>query len=171
MGETTRADFIERRIYLIRGQAVMLDRDLAKLYEVATFNLNKAVARNKRRFPPDFMFRLSKEEYGVLRFQIGILEKGRHSKYLPHAFTEHGVVMLSAALRNRRAIQVSIAVVRAFSRLRRLASAHKELPEVIVDHERRLDAHDQEIRSLHDAVHEFLDDSPEEPRPAIGFRP
>jgi len=90
---------IERRIYFIRGKKVMVDRDLAELYEVETFNLNKAVKRNIKRFPQDFMFQLTTEEYQALRFQSGILEKGRHSKYLPYAFTEQGVAMLSSVLR------------------------------------------------------------------------
>ncbi|MBU0687599.1 MAG: ORF6N domain-containing protein [Candidatus Margulisbacteria bacterium] len=87
---------IENKIYLIRGQKVMLDKDLAELYGVKTKNLNKAVRRNAKRFPEDFMFKLAKEEYRSLRFQIGTLEKGKHSKYLPFVFTEQGVAMLSS---------------------------------------------------------------------------
>jgi hypothetical protein len=90
------AERIEKAIFLIRGQKVILDRDLAELYGVTTGNLNKAVRRNLDRFPSDFMFQLEKEEYESLRFQFGILKRGRHSKYLPLAFTEQGVAMLSS---------------------------------------------------------------------------
>ena len=90
---------IERRIFVIRGHRVMLDKDLAKLYSVSTSNLNKAVKRNLERFPEDFMFQLTKEEENSLRFQVGILKRGQHPKYLPHAFTEQGVAMLSSVLR------------------------------------------------------------------------
>ena len=108
---------IERRIYLIRGQKVMLDSHWAELYGVATKNLNKAVTRNMDRFPEDFMFQLSKEEYASLRFQIGTLKRGQHSKYLLRVFTEQGVAMLSSVLRSKRAAHVNIAIMRAFVNL------------------------------------------------------
>ena len=95
---------IERKIYFVRGMKVMLDKDLAQLYGVLTKNLNKAVTRNVDRFPSDFMIRLTKKEYGSLRFQFGTLKKGAHSKYLPYVFTEQGVAMLSSVLRSQRAI-------------------------------------------------------------------
>ena len=122
---------IERTIYMIRGQKVLLDCDLAELYEVTTKNLNKAVTRNFERFPEDFMFRLNKEEWKILkcqigtsssdslRFQIGTLEKsgrGKYSKYLPYAFTEQGLAMLSGILRSPRAVMVNIEIMRAFVR-------------------------------------------------------
>src|SRR5258706_9093377 len=93
---------VQNRIYRIRGQQVLLDRDLAFLYGVVTFNLNKAVRRNLARFPGDFMFRLSKAEYEAIRFQSGILKRGRHSKYLPYAFTQEGIAMLSGVLHSPR---------------------------------------------------------------------
>jgi hypothetical protein len=103
-------ELIERRIFLIRGQKVILDADLAELYQVPTRSLNQAVRRNLDRFPPDFMFRLTKQEAAVLRSQSVILEKGRgrYSKYAPFAFTEHGVAMLSSVLNSQRAVQMNI---------------------------------------------------------------
>ncbi len=113
---------IQRRIYEIRGQRVMLDRDLAELYQVTTGNLNKAVKRNIKRFPSDFMFQLTADEWEALRFQIGILEAGRgkHTKYLPYAFTEQGLAMLSGILNSDTAIQVNINIMRAFVAAREL---------------------------------------------------
>ena len=111
---------IKRKIYEIRGQRVMLDRDLAELYQVTTGNLNKAVKRNIRRFPLDFMFQLTKEEWNSLRFQIGILETGRgkYTKFLPYAFTEQGVAMLSGILKSDIAIEINISIMRAFVAVR-----------------------------------------------------
>ena len=116
---------IIRKIYVIRGQRVMLDRDLAELYGVTTGNLNKAVKRNIRRFPPDFMFQLTKEEWDSLRFQIGIIETGRgkYPKYLPHAFTEQGLAMLSGILTSDIAIDVNISIMRAFVAFRHMSAA------------------------------------------------
>ena len=121
---------IERRIYLVRDQKVMLDEDLAELYDVPTSRLNEQVTRNLDRFPEDFMFQLSREEALSLRSQNAILKSGRgqHRKYVPRAFTEHGILMLSSVLRSERAVQVNIAIMRAFVRLRELATsrAHPE---------------------------------------------
>ena len=113
---------IQSKIYEIRGQKVMLDRDLAELYQVTTSNLNKAVKRNIKRFPPDFMFQLTEEEWQALRFQNGIIKKGRgeHTKYLPHAFTEQGLAMLSGLLNSDIAIQVNINIMRAFVAVRQM---------------------------------------------------
>ena len=113
---------IQSKIYEIRGQKVMLDRDLAELYQVTTGNLNKAVKRNLKRFPPDFMFQLTEEEWQALRFQNGIIKKGRgeHTKYLPHAFTEQGLAMLSGLLNSDIAIQVNINIMRAFVAVRQM---------------------------------------------------
>jgi hypothetical protein len=122
-------ELIERRIYLIRERKVMLDSDLAELYQVETFNLNKAVKRNLDRFPHDFMFQLTREEANVLRFQIGMSKpSGRGGRrYLPFAFTEQGVAMLSSVLNSGRAVQVNIAIMRTFARLRHLLATHKDL--------------------------------------------
>ena len=115
---------IQNLIYEVRGVKVMLDKDLAELYHVTTGNLNKAVKRNIRRFPSDFMFQLTKEEWDSLRFQIGILEvgRGRYTKFLPYAFTEQGLAMLSGVLNSDIAIDVNISIMRAFVSLRRVAA-------------------------------------------------
>ncbi len=119
----------------------MLDSDLAELYQVLTKNLNKAVQRNLDRFPTDFMFQLTKEEEDSLRFQIGTSKEGRGGRrYLPYVFTQEGVAMLSSVLRSERAIQVNVAIMRAFVQLRRLAGAHKDLAEKIATMEKKYDA-------------------------------
>jgi len=122
-------EVVERRIYLIRGQKVMLDSDLADLYQVPTFRLNEAVKRNRNRFPEDFMFQLSKEELENWRSQIAISNPGAKMglRRPPYAFTEHGVAMLSAVLNSDRAVQMSIVIVRAFVRMRELLASHTEL--------------------------------------------
>src|SRR5438445_7465004 len=141
------AERIEKAILLIRGHKVMLDRDLAKLYGVTTFNLNKAVKRNRGRFPEDFMFQLTKDEADGLRFQIGILKpgRGRHSKYAPYAFTEQGVAMLSSVLRSARAVEVNIAIMRAFVRLREVLATHKDLARKLEELERKFGEHDEKF--------------------------
>jgi hypothetical protein len=130
---------VERRIYLIRGQKVMLDADLALLYEVSTGSLNQAVRRNGQRFPEDFMFQLTEPEADNLRSQIVIsssspVHGGR--RYLPYAFTEHGVAMLSAVLKSERAVQMSLVIIRAFVRLRQLIATHQALARKIEQLER-----------------------------------
>lgn len=120
-------EIIEQKILIIRGKKVMLDRDLAVLYGVKTKELNKAVSRNSDRFPEDFMFQLNKSEIDFLRFQIGTLKRGQHSKYLPHVFTENGVAMLSSVLRSKKAVQVNIQIMRTFTRIRELIISNKEL--------------------------------------------
>lgn len=120
-------ELIQSKIYEIRGQKVMLDKDLAELYQVTTGNLNKAVKRNMKRFPPDFMFQLTTEEWEALRFQNGIIKKGRgeHTKYLPYAFTEQGLAMLSGILNSDIAIEVNIGIMRAFVAIRQMAALPK----------------------------------------------
>ena len=121
-------ELIGRRIYVIRGQKVMLDSDLAELYRVPTFRLNEAVKRNQARFPADFMFQLLKEEAACLTSQIAMSKKGRGGRrYLPYAFTEHGVAMLSSVLNSERAVQMNILIVRAFVKLREVLATHREL--------------------------------------------
>ena len=130
------AGSIERRILYMRGLTVMLDSDLAKLYRVTTKAFNQAVKRNMERFPEDFMFQLSLEEQKSLRSQFVTLKsgqrrapagRGRHSKYVPHVFTEHGIAMLSSVLRSKRAVQMNILIIRAFIRLREMLVNHKDL--------------------------------------------
>jgi len=159
---------IENKIYLIRGQKVMLDKDLAELYKVKTKNLNKAVARNRQRFPVDFMFQLSKEEHDSLRFQIGTLKKGQHSKYLSYAFTENGVAMLSSVLRSERAIFINIQIMRAFTHLRRLISSHKELARKIEELEKKHAKHEIEIATVFKVLKKLMEPTPR-PRKRIGF--
>jgi hypothetical protein len=126
-------ELIERRIYLVRGLKVMLDADQAELYQVETFNLNKAVKRNLDRFPADFMFQLTSKEADSLRFQIGMSKpSGRGGRrYLPYALTELGVAMLSSVLNSKRAVHVNIVIMRAFVRLRELLATHKDLARKI----------------------------------------
>jgi len=145
-------EMIEKKIYLIRGEKVMLDRDLANLYEVETKVLNQAVKRNLKRFPSDFMFRLTKEEEDSLRSQFVTLKRGEHSKYMPHAFTENGVAMLSTVLNSDRAIQVNIQIMRTFTRLRKLLASHKEILRKLTDHELRLISMDKKILRLFDLL-------------------
>jgi hypothetical protein len=129
---------IERRIYLLRGQKVMMDLDLAELYRVSTAHLNRAVKRNLTRFPEDFMFQLSAEEEESLRFQIGISNTGRGGRrYRPYAFTDHGVVMLSSVLKSERAVQMNLLIVRVFVRLREMLATHKDLAHKMLDLERQ----------------------------------
>jgi len=149
---------IENRIYLIRGQKVMLDKDLAEFYGVKTFVLNQAVKRNIERFPEDFMFQLTREEVKALRSQFVILNghavgpkksyRGGHSKYLPYAFTEQGLAMLSGLLRSERAIQVNIAIMRAFVKLRQMLSSHKALAHKVEELEKKYSKHEIEITAV-----------------------
>jgi phage regulator Rha-like protein len=133
---------IESRIYTIRGKKVMLDSDLAELYGVETKQLKRAVRRNIERFPDDFMFELTKEEYEILRCQFGTLSWGAHAKFLPFAFTENGVAMLSGVLNSPRAVQVNIQIMRAFTRMRNLIADNADLRHAIEKLERRVDDND-----------------------------
>jgi hypothetical protein len=149
---------IEQRILVIRGHRVMLDSELASMYGVTTFNLNKAVKRNIDRFLADFMFQLTTEEAAALRFQIGMSKtKGRGGRrYAPYVFTEQGVAMLSSVLRSNRAIHVNIAIMRAFVKLRELAGSHKELAAKLEQLERKVGGHDTQIRSLFEAIRQLM---------------
>jgi len=159
---------IEQAVLLIRGQRGMLDRDLAGLYGVTTGNLNKAVQRNLDRFPADFMFQLTADEAEALRFQFGSLKRGEHFKYLPFAFTQEGVAMLSSVLRSPRAVQVNIAIMRVFVRLRETLALHKDLALKLAQLERKIEGHDTNIRTLFDAIRQLMT-PPEKPRREIGF--
>lgn len=161
-------EVIEQKILLIRGHKVMIDRDLAKLYGVTTSNLNKAVGRNIESFPEDFMFQLTKEEEIALRFQIGTLKRGQHSKYLPRVFTEQGVAMLSSVLKSKRARQVNIAIMRTFVKLRELMSTHKDLKRKIEDMEKK---YDYQFQAVFDAIKKLLEPAHELPKRKIGFHP
>jgi ORF6N domain len=130
------------KIYFLRESRVLLDADLAALYGVTTSNLNKAVQRNPDRFPQDFMFRLNTGEVHALRFQIGISKRASRGgrRYPPYAFTEQGVAMLSSVLRSRRAVEVNIAIMRAFVRVRQMLVTHADLRRKIEEMERRYDS-------------------------------
>ena len=160
---------LENRIYLIRGQKVMLDQDLAMLYGVKTKELNKAVKRNMARFPADFAFQLNDREVSILRFQFGTSSWGGR-RYRPLAFTEQGLAMLSSVLRSPRAIQVNIAIMRTFVKLRETLALHKELAVKLAELERRIMGHDVDIKSVFEALEELRPLAKEPPK-GIGFRP
>lgn len=161
---------IQRAIYFIRGEKVMLDADLAPLYGVTTGNLNKAVKRNLQRFPSDFMFQLNAAETESLIFQTG-RSKGRGGRrHCPYAFTEQGVAMLSSVLRTERAVQVNIAVMRAFVQLRKIMGSHAELARKLTDLEQRIEGHDTAIRSLFEAIRQLMEPpKSDQPPKEIGF--
>jgi ORF6N domain len=157
---------IEKAIYFIRGEKVMLDRDLAHLYEVETKTLNRAVKRNLQRFPLDFMFQLTEDEAEILRCQIGTSSKGHGGRrYLPYVFTEQGVAMLSSVLNSERAISVNIEIMRAFVKLRQLLASNTELA-------RRLDKlegkYDKQFKIVFDAIRKLMA-TPARDRKEIGF--
>jgi hypothetical protein len=160
---------IERAILLLRGQKVMLDRDLAALYGVENKGLKRAVKRNLERFPSDFMFELKAEEAESVRCQFGTLQKGQHFRYLPYAFTEQGVAMLSSVLQSPRAVQVNIAIMRAFVRLRETLSLHKELAHKLAELERRIESHDASIHTLFEAIRQLMAPAPPTRKRPIGF--
>jgi len=139
---------IERKIYLVRGQKMMLDSDLAELYGVEVRQLKRQVRRNIDRFPSDFMFQLSKDEYDALRRHFGTLKRGAHSKYLPYVFTEQGVAMLSSVLSSKKAVQVNILIMRAFVKLREMIASHKELTKRLDEMEQK---YDSQFKSVFDA--------------------
>lgn len=161
---------IERRIYLIRGQKVMLDSDLAGLYEVPTKRLNEAVKRNAKRFPTDFMFQLTAEEAESLRSQIATSNIGRGGRrYLPYAFTELGVAMLSSVLNSERAVQMNILVMRAFVGLRELLATHKDLARKMEELERRQRDQAVEIGAVYNLVKRLVKRAREPRHRPIGF--
>ena len=170
-------EIIHNKIYLIRGHKVMVDSDLAELYQVLTKNLNKAARRNIERFPEDFMFKITKKEYESLRFQFGTLKQGQHSKYLPLVFTEQGVAMLSSVLNSQRAIQVNIQIMRVFTKLREMMASHKDLARKIEDLERKFEGrfqdHDRSFILVFKAIKELIGEKDEEnkKRGPLGFQP
>lgn len=170
---------VEQRIFLIRGQKVMLGHDLAELYGVHAGALNRAVKRNPTRFPRDFMFQLSQKEWDVLKCQFGISSfSGKGSQNVtpgwggrrlpPFPFTEQGVAMLSSVLRSPRAVQVNIAIMRAFVRLREMLMSNADLARKLLALENKYDAH---FRIVFDAIRELMEGPRPPPKPRIGFRP
>ena len=169
-------EFIERKIYILRGQKVMLDRDLAKLYGVPTKRLKEQVKRNIKRFPEDFMLELTMQELEILRSQFATSRWGGE-RYLPYAFTEQGVAMLSSVLNSERAIEVNIAIMRAFVRLREILLTHKDLAAKIAaleikykNHEMRFSEYDKHIMAIFEAIKKLMAPPPEKPRRMIGFK-
>jgi len=161
---------IEQRILLIRGQRVMLDADLAMLYGVPTRVLNQAVRRNLKRFPKDFMFKLTQPEKNEVITICDHLKNLKYAKALPNAFTEHGAIMAASVLNTERAVQISVFVVRAFVKLREMLSTHKELAHKFAALERKLQNHDESIRSLMVAIRQLMaSPEPEPPKKRIGF--
>lgn len=156
---------IEQTILLIRGHKVILDRDLASLYGVATRDLNKAVTRNLDRFPDDFMIQLTRSEFSNLKSQFGTSSWGGTRK-LPRAFTEQGVAMLSSVLRSKRAVQVNIAIMRAFVRLREMIASNKDLARRLSELEKK---YNRQFKVVFDAIRELMT-PPETPRRRIGFQ-
>lgn len=165
---------IQNKIFEIRGQKVMLDYDLANLYEVETRVLKQAVRRNISRFPDDFMFEITREEYNSLRSQSVTIEnggRGKHSKYLPFAFTEQGVAMLSSVLNSSKAIDMNIQIIRAFVFLRNYALTHKEMTDKLKELESK---YDQQFDDIHKAINFLLEKDQQETqhkeRRRIGFK-
>ncbi len=159
---------IESRIFLIRDKRVMVDTDLAKLYGVPTKRLNEQVKRNKKRFPEDFMFQLTKDERDELVANCDRLEKLKHSSSYPYAFTEQGVAMLSSVLNSERAILVNIQIMRTFTKLREMLLTHVELKRKIEAMEGK---YDQQFKVVFEAIRRLLEPSPEKKRRIIGFKP
>ena len=161
---------IEQRILLIRGEKVIIDADLAEFYGVPTKRLNEQVKRNKDRFPGDFTFQISAEEKSEVVANCDHLSQLKFSKALPHAFTEHGAIMVASVLNSTRAIEVSVFIVRAFVKLRRTIAEHKELSRKIAQFERRLADHDDQILSLVQAIKQFLNPELPPKKRRIGFK-
>jgi hypothetical protein len=167
--EVVSVDRIEPCILLIRGQRVMLDADLAKLYGSTTKALNQAAKRNLERFPDDFRYRLTEAEKQEVVTNCDHLARLKFSPTLPYAFTEHGAIMAASVLNTPRAIETSVYVVRAFVKLRELLSAHKELAGELAELERKVGSHDVAIQSLVTAIRRLMEPPPALPRPRIGF--
>lgn len=174
-------EVIENKIYLIRGRKVMLSTHLSKLYDVKVKVLIQAVKRNIERFPEDFMFQLTWEEIQSSRSQIvtlnDIVKRGENIKYLPYAFTEQCVAMLSSVLNSKRAIQVNIVIMRAFVRLREILLTHKDLASKIAalelkykNHDMGFSEYDKHIMAIFEAIKKFMAPPPEKPRRMIGFK-
>jgi hypothetical protein len=171
MGTDLDITAVEQRIVFIRGQRVILGDDLASMYSVPGFRLNRAVKRNRERFPDDFMFQLTTSELSALVAQ-GILRAQTHGgrRTLPYVFTEHGAVMLANALKSPVAVAASIEIVRAFNRMRRIISANKEIAKKLLELEDKVGTHDVQIQAILAAIRRFLEPPPQPPR-EIGFKP
>lgn len=174
MNELMQIETIENKIYIIRGHKVMLDKDLAWLYEVETKRINEAVKRNPERFPEDFMFQLTQEEWNNLRSQFETSKKEENrggQRYMPYAFTEHGVAMLSSVLRSKRAIAINIQIVRIFNKLRNMAIEHKDLRDELEELKRTFINYAKENNLELEEIYKQLDYLNDITKPAkIGFK-
>ncbi|MDD5311007.1 MAG: ORF6N domain-containing protein [Candidatus Omnitrophica bacterium] len=166
MSEIVARELIEQKIFWIRGRKVMLDKDLAELYGVPTKRLKEQVNRNMARFPEDFLFQLTWQEAEISRSQIATLKQGRNIKYLPYAFTEQGVAMLSSVLNSERAIEVNITIMRTFVKMRRLLETHKGLLRKIEEMEKK---YDYQFKVVFEIIKNFIKEE-EKPKRKIGFR-
>jgi hypothetical protein len=169
---------LEQLIREVRGQKVILDTDLARIYGIPTFRFNEAIKRNRERFPEDFMFRLTATEFGALTSQFAMSKKGRGGRRtLPYAFTEHGAIMAANVLNSPHAVQMSVFVVRAFLKMRALLGDRRELAQKLASLEKelkkRLDVHEAVIVTILQRVMDIIDPpaTPQPPKPRIGFRP
>ena len=160
---------ITNKILLVRNEKVLLDRDLAELYGVSTKVLNQAVKRNARRFPPDFMFRLTKMEKDELVTNCDRLRMLKHSSINPRAFTEQGVAMLSSVLNSHHAIGVNIAIMRAFVHLRKMIASHKEFAKKLRELEYHLKDHDEKIHAIFEAIQQLVSLPSDDSKKKIGF--
>lgn len=163
-------EIIMSKIYFIRGQKVMIDTDLAEMYGVENKRMKEAVRRNRNRFPPDFMFELTHVEYDALRSQFASLKRGAHTKYLPFAFTEQGVSMLSGVLNSPVAIQVHKQIIRIFTKLRELLLTNKDILLKLEKMEKDVKENKQDIAMIFAALKQLLD-PPKQKRRMIGFKP
>ena len=161
-------DSIVSKIALLRGEKVLIDQDLANLYGVETKHLKRAVRRHINRFPEDFMFQLTKEEFRNLRSHFGTSSWGG-TRYMPIAFTEQGVAMLSSVLNSDQAIEVNIAIMRAFVQLRKIMGSHKELRRKLADLEKHLENHDEQIQAIFEAIRQLMIPPDEKDKKRIGF--
>ena len=159
---------VAQAIRFVREERGLLDFDLARLYGVTTGNLNKAVRRNRDRFPADFMFQLSAEEAKSLKFQLGISKGQGGRRHFPYAFTEQGLAMLSSVLNSERAVKVNIAIIRAFVKLRQALETNRELAHKFSELEKRVGKYDEEIGAILEAIRQLMAPS-EKPRREIGF--
>jgi len=168
-GIQIKTESISSLIHFIRGEKVILDSDLARRYEVPTKVLKQAVRRNITRFPLDFMFELTENEADSLRSQIVTLKRGQHLKYLPFVFTEQGVAMLSSVLNSDNAIQVNIAIMRAFVQLRRFLESYRELVLKIDELQRTVSSHDENIQLIFEPIRQMIEKK-REPMEPVGFK-
>lgn len=162
-------DVIEESILLIRGQKVIVDRDLARLYGVETKYLNRQVRRNMERFPKEFMFQLSSQEKNELVTDCHRFNSLKHSSVLPYVFTEHGVAMMASVLNSDRAVKVSVYIIKVFVKLRQMLSTYKELAVQLEELERKVGSHDRQIAVLFEAIRKLMAPPPEKTKRPIGF--